>query len=256
MAGESSGGSINNSLTVSNSVISSNSATGVGTFGGGGICYTGGNLTITGTTFSNNSTSTSGGAVSYSAGDPAGRFPSPGTLTVSGSTFSSNTANSASAGGGALDLYDFNLSSGVYTINTSSFSGNTAPNGSGGAIIVESGGPLTVTTSSFATNSAGNSGGAIFSSGTVVTVTYSRLVGNNCSEWASTLPLAQAHLPQTMTGGESIVARLPEILATLPAMSLRLHGCSFARARIRIRYASVVRRTSRPTSSKEMRGRL
>jgi len=54
-------GSLNNSLTISNSIISGNSATGAGTFGGGGICHTGGDLTITGTTFSGNSTSTSGG---------------------------------------------------------------------------------------------------------------------------------------------------------------------------------------------------
>jgi hypothetical protein len=171
-------GSLGNSLTISNAVISGNSATGVGSFGGGGICHTGGDLTVSGTTFSTNSTSTSGGAISYSAGDPLGRFPSTGVLNVSGSTFASNTANSSGAGGGALDLYDFNLSSGSYTLNSSSFSNNHATNGSGGAIIVESGGPLTVRTSSFATNSAGNSGGAIFSSGSAVSVMYSRLMGN------------------------------------------------------------------------------
>jgi len=171
-------GSLSNSLTVSNSIISGNSATGAGTFGGGGICHTGGNLTITGTTFSGNSTSTSGGGISYSAGDPAGSPGSTGTLTVSGSTFTNNTANSAAAGGGALDLYDFNTSAGSYSVSTSSFSSNSAPNRSGGAIIVESGGPLNVTTSSFANNSAANSGGAIFANGTSASVTYSRLVGN------------------------------------------------------------------------------
>jgi len=185
-------GARNNSLTVSNSVISGNSATGSGSFGGGGICHTGGNLTITGTTFSSNSTSTSGGGISYSAGDPAGSSGSAGTLIVSGSTFTSNTANSSGAGGGAVDLYDFNLSSGSYTINSSSFSSNRAPSGSGGAIIVESGGPLTVTTSSFATNSAGNSGGAIFSSGTVVSVMYSRLVGNTVPVATNGLTLFQS----------------------------------------------------------------
>jgi hypothetical protein len=171
-------GSLNNSLTISNSIFSGNSATGAGSFGGGGICHTGGNLTITGTTFSSNSTSASGGGVSYSAGDPLGSSGSAGTLTVSGSTFTSNTANSAAAGGGALDLYDFNSSSSSYSVNTSSFSSNSAPNRSGGAIIVESGGPLTVATSSFTTNSAQNSGGAIFGSGSTASVTYSRLVGN------------------------------------------------------------------------------
>ena len=87
-------GSINNTMSVTNCVISGNSATGVGTFGGGGILHTGGSLTITGTTFSNNSTSTSGGGLGYTAGDPLIRTPSTGTLSVSGSTFSGNTANS------------------------------------------------------------------------------------------------------------------------------------------------------------------
>ena len=170
-------GSINNTVSVTNCVISGNSATGVGTLGGGGILHTGGSLTISGTTFSGNSTSASGGGLGYTAGDPLIRTPSTGTLSVSGSTFSGNTANSAAAGGGGADLFNSNAGSGTYTINSSSFSGNTAPNGSGGAIIVESG-PLTVTTSSLTNNSAGIAGGAISSSGSA-SVTFSRLVGNS-----------------------------------------------------------------------------
>ena len=50
-------GAINNTMSVTNCVISGNSATGVGTPGGGGVLHTGGSLTITGTTFSGNSTS-------------------------------------------------------------------------------------------------------------------------------------------------------------------------------------------------------
>jgi hypothetical protein len=169
-------GSINNTLSVTNCVISGNSATGTGTLGGGGLLHTGGSLTITGTTFSNNSTSTSGGGLGYTAGDPILRTPSTGTLSISGSSFSGNTANSFAAGGGAADLYNFNGGSGTYNISSSSFTNNTAPNGNGGAIIAESG-PLTVTTSSLANNSAGVSGGAIASGGSA-SVTYSRLVGN------------------------------------------------------------------------------
>jgi hypothetical protein len=170
-------GSINNTVSVTNCVISGNSATGVGTPGGGGLLHTGGSLTITGTIFSGNSTSASGGGLSYTAGDPLIRTPSIGTLSVSGSTFSANTANSVAAGGGGADLFNSNAGSGTYTINSSSFSSNNAPNGSGGAIIVESG-PLTVTTSSLANNSAGVAGGAI-SSGSSASVTFSRLVGNS-----------------------------------------------------------------------------
>ena len=185
-------GSIDNVLTLTNCVISGNSATGAGTFGGGGVSHAGGSLNISGCSISGNSTSGSGGGVGFSAGDPLGRFPSVGTLTVSGSTFANNTANSAAAGGAGLDLFDFNLSSSVYTIGTTSFSANNAPNGSGGAIIVESGGPLTVTTSSFSTNHAANSGGAIFSSGTSADVSYSRMSGNTVNIPTSGLTLFRA----------------------------------------------------------------
>ena len=172
-------GSIDNTTTVTNCVFSGNSATGAGTIGGGGIQVMGGDLVITGTTFSNNSTSTSGGGLSYTAGDPLIRTPSAGTLSVSGSTFSGNTANSAAAGGGGADLFNFNLGTGSYSIDSSSFSGNTAPNGNGGAIVVESGGPFTVTTSSLTGNSAGISGGAISSGASSSSVTFSRIVGNS-----------------------------------------------------------------------------
>ena len=170
-------GAIDSVLTLTNCIVSGNSAT--GSPGGGGIQHWGGSLNISGCTFSSNSTDTSGGAVSYSAGDPLGRFPSAGTLAISGSTFSNNTASSTGVGGGALDLFDFNLSTGTYTVSTSSFNSNHATGGSGGAIIVESGGPLSVTTSSFANNNAAISGGAILAAGTVGSVRYSRLVGNS-----------------------------------------------------------------------------
>ena len=173
-------GAIGNILTLTDCVISGNSATGAGTFGGGGVSHTGGNLTITRCTFSGNSTSGSGGGVSFSAGDGLGRAPSAGTLAITGSTFTGNTANSNAAGGGALDLFNFNGGVSVYSVSSSSFSGNNAANGSGGAIIVESG-PLTVTTSSLSNNHAGSSGGGIYSSGTSVSVAYSRLVGNTAN---------------------------------------------------------------------------
>ena len=170
-------GAIGNTMSVTNCVFSNNSATGAGTFGGGGISHAGGSLTITNTTFANNSTSGSGGGLGYTAGDPLIRTPSTGTLSISGSTFSANSASSGAAGGGGADLFNFNLGIGTYNVNSTIFSGNTAPNGRGGAIVVESG-PLTLTTSSLTTNTAGVSGGAIYSSGSA-SVTYSRLVNNS-----------------------------------------------------------------------------
>src|SRR5689334_471177 len=170
-------GSIGNTLTLSNCVISGNSATGVGTFGGGGVSHEGGTLTISGCTFSGNSSSGSGGAVGYTAGDPLIRTPSTGALVVTGSTFSGNTSSSSASGGGALDLFNFNLGSGTYSVSTTSFSGNSASAGRGGAIIIESG-PATVTTSSLSANTAAILGGAIYNSGSGV-VTFSRFAGNS-----------------------------------------------------------------------------
>jgi hypothetical protein len=180
-------GAIDNTMSVTNCVISGNSASGAGTFGGGGILYTGGSLTITGTTFSSNSSSTSGGGLGYTAGDPLNRRPSNGTVVLSGSSFSGNSANSPAAGGGAADLFDFNGSIGSYNVNQSTFSSNTATSGNGGAIIVESG-PLTLTNSSLTGNSAAISGGAIYSSGSA-NVAYSRLVGNTVPTPANGLTL-------------------------------------------------------------------
>jgi polymorphic membrane protein len=169
-------GSIDNSLTLTNCVVSGNSASGAGTFGGGGVSHSGGSLTVTNSTFSGNSTTGSGGAIGFTAGDPISRTPSTGTLNVSGSTFSGNSAGSLAAGGGALDLFNFNLGSGTYTVSSSTFSSNSAPNANGGAIIVESG-PLTATASAFTNNTAGVSGGAIMTAASS-SVAYSRLVGN------------------------------------------------------------------------------
>jgi len=166
-------GSIGNSLTLTNCVISGNSATGAGTFGGGGISHEGGSLTLIGCTFTGNSTSGSGGGLGFTGGDPLIRQPSNGILTISGSTFSNNTANSGAAGGGAADLFNFNTSIDTFNISSSSFSGNSAPSARGGAIIVESG-TLGLTTSSLSGNSAAFQGGAVYNSGTSV-ITFSRL---------------------------------------------------------------------------------
>lgn len=172
-------GSIDNVTTVTNCVFSANSATGAGTFGGGGMSVAGGSLTITGTTISGNSTSGSGGGLGYSAGDPLARTPSTGILSITGSTFSSNSAGSGAGGGGAADLFDYNGSASVYNISGTSFQSNSATSASGGAIIVESGGPLTITTSSFASNTAAITGGAISSGGTGTSVTFSRFFNNS-----------------------------------------------------------------------------
>ncbi|MBK8617324.1 MAG: InlB B-repeat-containing protein [Anaerolineales bacterium] len=102
------GGIYNNggALTIKNSVISNNSASGTG----GGIYIGTGTLNMLNSNISNNTASTAGGIGSLT-----------GTVSVTNSTLS---GNSASAGGGAI------RDSGTLNVTNSTFSGNTAANGS------------------------------------------------------------------------------------------------------------------------------
>ena len=128
------GGGILNTgtLTVTNSTLSGNSATGVGgglTDFGGGIFNTG-TLTVTNSTLSGNS-ATGVGVVSGSGG---GIFNDLGTVTVTNSTMSGNSASFA--GGG---IYNWNPSSGA-TLTI----GDTILNaGASGANIVNDRGTIT-----------------------------------------------------------------------------------------------------------------
>jgi hypothetical protein len=149
----SNGGGIFNqgTLTVSNSTLSGNSASN----DGGGIYNNGGTLTVSNSTFSGNSASTYSGGI----GNPIG------TVTVSNSTFS---GNSASDGGGIV-------SGGTLTVSNSTFFGNTTKYGGGGGIYNYD--TLTVSNSTFSGNTA-SLGGGIYNFGATVTVSNSIVAGN------------------------------------------------------------------------------
>ena len=120
-------------LTVSNSVLASNTST----FYGGAI-WSSGPLTVTDTGFTGNS-STLGG---YGAG---GILVDNGTsATISGSTFSSNTAEGIAGG-------IFNL--GTLTVSNSTFVGNTTTTFGGG--IESNAGSAAITNSTFSGNERG-----------------------------------------------------------------------------------------------------
>ena len=113
--GAGNGGGIQNlgSLTVANSNVSGNSATGTSAAFGGGI-FNSGTFTLTGSTVSGNVTSASDtyGAGIYNVG---------GTVTISDSTISGNAGfGTETSGGGVFD------NSGAMTITNSTISGNTA----------------------------------------------------------------------------------------------------------------------------------
>ena len=153
----------NATLTVTDSVVSGNTASGGGQ--GGGI-YNGGNSTVTivDSTVSGNADS---------GGGQGGGIDNDGTITVTNSTLSANTAEDGGQGAG---IY----SDGTATVTDSTVSGNTAPGGGQGAGIYSSG-TATVTDSTIADNtlpgpSAGE-GGGIYNSG-AATIADSTISGN------------------------------------------------------------------------------
>jgi CSLREA domain-containing protein len=129
-------------VVINNSTIESNTCTAAGGDGAGLLKATGGTLTVTNSTFANNTSQDNGGGVRI---DIAG-----GTATITNSTFVNNSAGSR---GGGLQV-----KSGTVTVSFSTFSGNSAsyPGPSTGGAVQASGGSVTVLQSILA-NSLSNS---------------------------------------------------------------------------------------------------
>ncbi|MEH1922945.1 Calx-beta domain-containing protein [Nostoc sp.] len=134
------------SVTVSNSILSGNTAS----TNGGGI-YSSSSVTLSNSIISSNTANSNGGGI-YSSN-----------TTISNSTFSSNTANNN--GGG---IYSSNA-----TISNSTFSSNTANNNGGG---IFSSSILTISNSTVSSNTAKNYGGGIDTNN--ATVSNSTIFGN------------------------------------------------------------------------------
>ncbi|MDY6939088.1 MAG: choice-of-anchor Q domain-containing protein [Cyanobacteriota bacterium] len=139
-------------VTVTNSIISGNSAE----IDGGGV-YSIGNLTVTNSTISGNTAEIDGGGIG-----------SNGNLTVTNSTVSSNT--SMRNGGGIANTRNV-------TVTNSTISGNTADFQAGG---IGSNGNVTVTNSTVSGNTSMGLAGGIGSQGDV-TVTNSTVSGNRAN---------------------------------------------------------------------------
>src|SRR5208337_4160365 len=135
------GGGIDNlgTLTVSNSVFSSNTAS-----DGGGL-FNSGTLMVTDSTFTNNSATYDGGG--------GGGIWNQGTATVNNSTFTDNIAPNGSGGGIA--------GVGTLTVNDSNFTNNTAAV-CGGGIFGAGFFAVTVTDSTFVDNSSPYGGGIYY----------------------------------------------------------------------------------------------
>jgi len=146
-------------VTVRNSTISGNAASGLYGYGGsGGGVVNSGFLTVINSTISGNSTR-------YGQGGGVANFD--GTLTVTNSTISGNSAYDG--GGGVYSR------GGTVTVTHSTISGNGTSYGQGGGVANRSG-ILTVTTSTIADNFASDGGG--MANGGTLTITNSTIAGN------------------------------------------------------------------------------
>ncbi len=134
------GGGVDNlgSLTVANSIITNNVASG----NGGAIdnSYDGASLTVTNSSFTNNSASGQDGW--------GGAIENEGIMTVTDSVF---TGNSATFGGAVFNETSANNSGTLSTIDGSTFRGNSAT-GWGGAITNSHVGTLSITNTAFTDN--------------------------------------------------------------------------------------------------------
>jgi uncharacterized repeat protein (TIGR01451 family) len=239
-----SGGGIRNdgTLTVTNSVFRSNSAT------NGGAIYNGGTLTYDSTTHTGETIGANGG-----------------TLTVNNSTFTGNTATKnggAIFNGGTINIttsttltdYTITQNGGTLVISKSIFTGNTAGNDGGAiandatlsivdsstltrTIVTKNGGTVTITSSTFIGNKAIN-GGAVsnvanfvtrnavtltgpatsLNTGTV-TITDSVIMGNRASNRGGALYNAAITSATTSTFTDYLINNVATITATFSTMA-------------------------------------
>ncbi|WP_231612458.1 beta strand repeat-containing protein [Novipirellula galeiformis] len=204
------GGGIHNengSLTITNSTITGNVATGAAG-SGGGIINVGGTVSVTNSEISGNTANRAGGGIETTSGSTvtlngvtldtnsagvdigAGATPAPGnggglhvsgdgTVNVTGGTVSGNRA--ALEGGGLWN------DSGTMTIDGTTISGNTASGDAaddGGGGIFNNGGTLIINGGAVSMNVAdgsSGSGGGILNLGGSTTVTNSEISGNTAN---------------------------------------------------------------------------
>src|SRR5262245_33802476 len=121
------GGGTNDSLALSDAVVSGNCTTGA--FSAAGISWSpDGTVTISNTTFANNASGQGAGAVLYTTGAVAG---SGRTLTITDSVFTANTAGATGSASGALLLGQNGAFGPTFNLNGNTFTGNQGTDASG-----------------------------------------------------------------------------------------------------------------------------
>jgi len=159
------------SLTLTNSLVTNNTGTGLYSNGGGINVSSASAVTISSSTVSNNSAGEDGGGIYFFSG---------GTLTMTNSTVSGNKSNTNTAGAGGGGIYLFST---VATIVQSTVSGNSTDSGgkasNGGGVVAQSASKLTVNNSTFGFNSATTKGGGIHNNGSATITLNSTIVSQN-----------------------------------------------------------------------------
>jgi hypothetical protein len=179
------GGGIFNAgtLTVTDSIFSDNSTSGIFPNGSGGAVYNAATLAVIGCTLSRNSAS-----VSVFGGGGGGIY-NAGTLTVTRSVLSGNFTSGVFGGGGG-GIYN----AGALTVSSSILGGNSASGDGGGGIYTSFPWTVTITNSTLSGNSA-DGGGGIINFGGTLTITSSTLSGNSASSAGGAID----NIPGTLT---------------------------------------------------------
>ena len=184
-----------NHLSISNSTITTNTATNIG---GGILVSSSSTVAIDNTTLSSNTAATGGGLSS------TGLFLPPTTIAISNSRITNNVASGANQSGGGIDNKSFS----VINITGSIISGNSSAHGGGLSNNSSSGSSLSITNSTISGNSAASSGGALFAGSGVVTLTNATVSDNTAPVTygsihndAATLTLANSIIANSKTSG-------------------------------------------------------
>ncbi len=160
-------------LVLSNTVITNSTASGAAaTEGGGGIANVGGNITIIDSEISNNTAS----GMSGSGGGILNL--SDGTLTVTNSTITGNTA--MRAGGGIEDNSGESTVVTLVDVTLSDNTTGSAP-GNGGGVHITGPGDMDITGGMVTGNTAAAEGGGLWNGAGLMTVTNVMIDGNTAS---------------------------------------------------------------------------
>lgn len=157
-------------VSISGSIFSNNEAGGEPSDRAGGAIYVeSGNVSISGSVFSNNQAVSTGGAIGVYSGE----------VSISRSEFSYNHAGSDDGGGGAIYVFsgDVSISGSTFSKNEAGYGGNSSLEGPNGGAIYVTSGNVSISVCIFSNNKAYR-GGAIYLTSGYVRISASTFSNN------------------------------------------------------------------------------